>query len=126
MKGVDKSQQKAVLAWDKGEVYGKADPATLPSPTTVSLARTVLMWRGGAAFAHAFAMLDIRDAERAQGLEAGYTELPADVIRKLKLTPTQVVASRFKCVGNALPGKVRSQHFAQISFVHNDIVFVHS
>lgn len=106
MRGVDESQRKAVIAWDKGEVCGKTDPTTLPSATTVSFARTVIISPG----TWQFAMLDIRDAERAQGLEPGHTEVSVDFIRKLKLTPLQVLERRFKCVGNALPGKVRSQH----------------
>ena len=98
----DAKQVRKTLAWDIGEIYGHAEPTTLPAPTTSSLARTVVMWPGSGQFAQ----LDIRDAERAQGLSPGHTEIP-NLPEGLKgLSAAGVLAQRFKCVGNALHGKV--------------------
>jgi hypothetical protein len=95
----------AALAWDMGEIYGQANPTTLPAPTTSSLARTVVMWpRSGT-----FARLDIEDAERCQGMEPGHTALPPGS-EAGSLKPPQVRTERFKCVGNALHGKVWPTH----------------
>jgi site-specific DNA-cytosine methylase len=66
--------------------------------------------------------LSIRDAERAQGLPAGYTalgeEFTAEYSRQGELR------QRFRCVGNALPGLVASctlpvWYYVYVSFVTN-------
>lgn len=92
----------AALAWDLGEIYGLAVPTRLPAPTTSSLARTVVCYTEPLRYAQ----LDIRDAERAQGLEPDHTRLPEDSPSVQGMTPAQLRAKRFHCVGNALHGKV--------------------
>lgn len=89
------------LAWDLGEIYGLADPSRLPSPTTSSLARTVVMRpeRGS------ITRLHISDAERAQGMKPGHTSpTPA---QEASHSMKGLLKIRFRCVGNALPGLVR-------------------
>lgn len=93
--------EHTVLSWDLGEIYGASSPTSLPSPTTNSLARTVLMWPE----AGLYSRLHIKDAERAQGMQPGHTELPGQQGRAGKTGD----AVRFKCVGNALPGQVSSR-----------------
>jgi hypothetical protein len=86
------------LAWDLGEIYGLSNPTRLPSPTTSNLARTIIM----RPCAGTITRLGIRDAERAQGLPAGYTELPTGQ----ECNQRRELTHRFRCVGNALPGMV--------------------
>lgn len=93
----------AALAWDMGEICGLAKPDRLPAPTTSSLARTIIVRPEPLSFCR----LDIRDAERAQGMEADYTWLPATAEPVAALTAVQLRAKRFACVGNGLVGKVR-------------------
>jgi site-specific DNA-cytosine methylase len=50
--------------------------------------------------------LSIRDAERAQGLPAGYTALGEE--SAADYSPQGELRQRFRCVGNALPGEVAS------------------
>ena len=80
------------------ELMGKANPTCLPAPTTCGWARTVIMWP----LEGTFCRLDIRDAERAQGLQPGHTAVdsaePGDT--------DGVRTKRFELVGNALPGEV--------------------
>jgi hypothetical protein len=62
-----------------------------------------------------FASLHIEDAERAQGMEPGHTALPlatelANTLEGADLSPAQALTERFKCVGNALNGKVCTCH----------------
>lgn len=90
------------MAWDMGEIGGLSKPDRLPAPTTSSLARTVIVRPEPLSFCR----LDIRDAERAQGLEPDYTWLPASAAPVAALTAVQLRAKRFTCVGNALLGKV--------------------
>jgi hypothetical protein len=108
-----------------GEIYGLANPTRLPAPTTSSLARTVIMWPD----TECYSRLNIEDAERCQGLEAGHTALPHSAIqvackhleaqtpalphsviaacREIEaLTPAQALTARFHCVGNGLHGEV--------------------
>jgi hypothetical protein len=93
--------ENCALAWDLGEIYGLTDPSRLPSPTTSSLARTVIMRPE----AGTIQRLHIEDAERAQGLPAGYTSLPD--VQVSACSQKAVLKTRFRCVGNALPGEVR-------------------
>jgi hypothetical protein len=93
--------ENCALAWDLGEIYGLTDPSRLPSPTTSSLARTVIMRPE----AGTIQRLHIEDAERAQGLPAGYTSLPD--VQESGCSQKAVLKTRFRCVGNALPGEVR-------------------
>jgi hypothetical protein len=93
--------EDAALAWDSGEIYGLSDPTRLPSPTTASLARTVIMRpeRG------TITQLHILDAERAQGMQEEHTSLTRG--QSEKHIPKKILELRFRCVGNALPGLVR-------------------
>jgi hypothetical protein len=93
--------ENCALAWDLGEIYGLADPSRLPSPTTRSLARTVIMRPE----AGTIGRLHIEDAKRAQGLPPGYTSVPG--IQDGSCSAKAVLKTRFRCVGNALPGEVR-------------------
>jgi site-specific DNA-cytosine methylase len=66
--------------------------------------------------------LSIRDAERAQGLPAGYTALGEEFTADY--SPQGELRQRFRCVGNALPGLVASPIFhvcccVYVSFVTN-------
>ena len=88
------------LAWDLGEIYGLANPTRLPSPTTCSLARTVVLRPHGGTISR----LGIRDAERAQGLRAGHTAVAGEDASRY--TEKSLLKARFRCVGNALPGMV--------------------
>jgi hypothetical protein len=93
--------EDGVLAWDVGEIFGLSDPSRLPAPTTVSLARTVIMRpeRGSVT------RINIQDAERAQGMQVGHTAVtPAEEAACDEKTN---LALRFRCVGNAMPGVVR-------------------
>lgn len=55
-----------------------------------------------------WAELDIKDAERSQGLEEEFTSLPVDVTDAMGFkTSLSVLAKRHTCVGNALYGRVR-------------------
>jgi hypothetical protein len=92
--------EDSAYAWDLGEIYGLANPTRLPSPTTSSLARTVII----RPHEGTFSSLDIRDAERAQGMAAGYTAVPMEHTEHY--TQKGLLKTRFRCVGNALPGKV--------------------
>lgn len=84
---------ESALAWDLGEIYGLSDPTRLPSPTTNSCSRTVVLLPKTCSAVH----LDIRDAERVQGLQPGYTVAPTAGVRA-------ALSCRWQCVGNALPG----------------------
>jgi hypothetical protein len=100
--GKDIDPEDATLAWDLGEIYGLANPTRLPSPTTTSLSRTIIMRpRLGT-----ITKLSIGDAERAQGLPAGYTALPTEQSACYK--GNVQLKHRFRCVGNTLPGMVAS------------------
>ena len=101
--GISVNDAGAAVAWDLGEIYGLAEPCKLPAPTTTSLARTVVCY----AHSRTWAQLDIRDAERAQGLQPDHTWLPEDSQARSGLTAAQLRATRFRCVGNALHGGVR-------------------
>jgi hypothetical protein len=97
----DRCGEDTAYAWDLGEIYGLSNPTRLPSPTTSSLRRTVIM----RPHTGTITRLDIADAERAQGLPVGYTALPAEDTDSY--TVKGVLNARFHCVGNALPGMVR-------------------
>ena len=84
-----------------GNIGGLANPTRLPAPTTNSLARSTIVWPATGRAAR----LAIEDAERSQGLPAGYTALSPEVT-VARMTSLQVQAARFKCVGNGLHGQV--------------------
>lgn len=96
--------ENAVLTWDLGEIFGASNPTSLPSPTTSSLSRTILMWPE----AGLYSRLHIADAERAQGLKPGHTALPEVLVKSGKFGHGECRSARFKCVGNAMPGEVSS------------------
>lgn len=91
----------AALAWDLGEIYGLGDPTRLPSPTTSSLARTVVMHPEQGTVTR----LHVTDAERAQGMMPGHTRLTPE--QEEKYSAKSLLKARFRCVGNAVPGVVR-------------------
>lgn len=105
--------EHTVLTWDMGEIFGASNPTSLPSPTTSSLSRTVLMWPE----AGLYSRLHINDAERAQGLKAGHTALLERQARDGRSGHADCRSARFKCVGNAMPGEVSSAHRDPIAFM---------
>lgn len=60
------------VAFDVGDMFGSAQPFSVPAPTTSSLYRRIIMWpEGGEGWA--FCTPHIEDAERLNVLESGHT-----------------------------------------------------
>jgi hypothetical protein len=101
-KGI-RAGQDAAHAWDIGELFALSDPTRLPSPTTNSLARTVIMHpeRGS------ITRLHIWDAERAQGMKVGHTCVTLGEVTAS--SQKSFLKLRFRFVGNAVTGMRQPQ-----------------